>query len=152
MYRRLFLATAVAVLVADVAVAAPQYFYNPGNGNIYVSNDLEGPLNNLSVLSASGHLTNPSQMLDLPGALKDDSEFPDALTYLNFPQGMWLLGAVVQPGTPVGDLTVRYRLPGQSTGPNRVILPGWPEPTSAVLLGIALIGGTAFRRRFGRAG
>lgn len=152
MYRRLILAAAVAVLVADVAVAAPSYGYNPANGNVFVWNDLDGPLNNLSVLSAGGHLTNASHMLDLPGAFKDDSEFPDALTYLNFPQGNWYLGAVVQPGTPLSDLTVRYRLPGQSTGPNLVILPGWPEPTSAALLGIALIGGTAFRRRYSRVG
>ena len=148
-----FAATAVilmADLMADVAVAAPVALYFPDTGKIIIWNDLEGSLNNLSVLSSGGHLTNASQMLSLPGTIKDDSEFPDALTYLNFPQGNWNLGAVVQPGTSIFDLTVRYRLPGQSTGPNRIMPFFTPEPTSVVLLGTALIGGTAFRRRYGQ--
>ena len=136
------------VTAAGVAKAAPVAYYNPANGNVVFNNDLAGALNNISLLSGSSSLTQSSALLDVAGTTKDDSEFPDALTSLNSPVGQYYIGAVVKPGTPLADLTMRYRNPGQSTGANIIgVVVEVPEPATFAMAGLGLVGIVAAARR-----
>jgi hypothetical protein len=143
------IAFAAAVCICHSAWAAPMVWYNPANGSIHFNNDHAGPLAHISFFSESGSLRDASWLLDIPGAVKDDSELPFVFTYLGLPKGVTFAGNVVQPGTPFSDLRYQYRLDSFlepiSTGVWFLI----PEPTSCtmvVMSALALVG-TARRAR-----
>ncbi|MBA4106360.1 MAG: hypothetical protein C0485_11430 [Pirellula sp.] len=134
-----FVVFVAAALIQSVAAAAFGW-YNPVNGNIHISNGTGAPLAHVSIISVSGKLTNASLMASIQGATKDDSEFPFAYTYLNFPVGTHDTGNTVQPGTPVTALSIEYRT-ASLFGP---LLKGYfvePEPSSCLL---ALTSAVAF--------
>ncbi len=107
---RIVLALLLVSSLSSVAGAAPSVVYNYVTGKFWIINDSGGSLANASLLSFGGNLTTPSAMLSIPGTVKDDSEFPFALTYLGLPPGTHNTGFVIMPGTSPSDLTFEYRV------------------------------------------
>ena len=139
-----WLAIATALVVASPATAAQvKWYYNPVTGGIQLENNLNEPLFTISVISRSGSLTTASAMLNIAGAIKDDSEFPFGFTYLLFPKGRHSVGNVVKPSTSFQDLIVRYR-PSGHFGKSITIT---PEPASLVLGALAGVVVVACGRR-----
>jgi hypothetical protein len=146
----------IAVLVVgscvSLASAAPNVVYHPATGAIHFYNDHTGPLANISILSTSGNLRDASQLLDIPGAVKDDSELPFAFTYLGLPVGHTFAGYMATPGTYPSDLSFEYRLNSllEPLISNVELL--LPEPSTAALtvvsaLAVGATVGRSVRRR-----
>jgi hypothetical protein len=121
--------------ISSAAMAAPMMWYNPVNGGIYFTNDHTGPLANMSVISSTGSLKTASSLLNIPGAVKDDSELPFAFTYLGLPVGQSFAGNIVQPGTPISDIRYEYRLNSLLEPLKRGVICdlSCPEPSSCLL-------------------
>ncbi len=150
----ILLAISAILLPKGFAEAEPVAYYFPADGTIRVSNDTGHPLANVSIVSMSGNLTTSSAMLDLPGAIKDDSEFPYALTYLNFPPGNHSFGLVAKPGLDFythGGFEFQYRT---LTLLEPLTVGSWffPEPASFALTGMGCLAVVAAgRKRLRRA-
>lgn len=128
---------------SSTASAVPTVWYNPANGSIHFNNDHAGPLAHISFFSDSGSLRDASWLLDIPGAVKDNSELPFTFTYLGLPVGVTYAGNIVQPGTPITDLRYRYRLDSFLEPISQGVWFLIPEPTSctlAVMSALALVG------------
>jgi len=135
--------------LSSTAWSAPVIEYDQVSGSIYFRNDTGAPLANASILSTSGKLKTASSLLDIPGAVKDDSELPFAFTYLGLPDGLSFAGYIVQPGTPCHDLHFEYRT---SSLTNPLIQGGGlclPEPSSCAMAAMSVVAllGTARRGR-----
>jgi len=131
-----------ACRLSSTAWSAPVIEYDQVSGSIYFRNDTGAPLANASVISLNGKLKTSSDLLDIAGATKDDSELPFAFTYLGLPVGQTFAGYIVQPGADCSELTFEYRT-GSLTGP--LIQGGdlcpFPEPSSYAM---ALMSALAF--------
>src|SRR5690606_7269583 len=124
--------------------AEPTLFYDPACGNIVVSNDLGYTALFFSLGSTSANLHAPAPGV-LPGADVDEGDLPYYLTWLWVPAGLFDVGGIVTPGTPIEDLSFRYQrqfigAPGDwsQLGPIKLQPHPCPEPTAAVLMGIAM--------------
>ncbi len=137
-------AIVLALSSFQTSVAAPHALYNPATGNVQLVVDGDY-YPNLTIISPSGSLTNSDELIDIPGAASDRSEFPFAYTYLRLKSGTWNTGNTVVPHTPANELIFEYR---DQTG--WILLRGEiivvPEPATLTLIvaGVAAILG---RRR-----
>jgi len=140
--------------LSSTAWSAPLMWFDPVTGGIYFHNDHSGPLANMSVISASGNLLDASQLLDIPGTVKDDTELPFAFTYLGLPVGYSFAGNIVKSGGGWGDIRYEYRLNSLLEPLIRGAVPDlgdprFPEPTSCVMaaMSVSAIIATARRAR-----
>ncbi len=118
-------------LAPSLASAFPNMIYNPSNGNIQFVNDTPNPLFAMYILSPTNRITGTALMI--PGATRDNTEQPWALSYLSVPPGVHNVGNVIQPGTLASDLSAFfYYTPGN--GPFPI---GTPEPATALLAALA---------------
>ena len=149
----LIVAALIPSIAADVAQAQDQnvagFYYNDGRIRIY--NGTDSPLAHLTVISMTGDLRDASTMIDLPGAIKDDSEFPFAFTYLNFPVGYVDLGPVAKAelggiGTFPDWIPVSYQKLHLQFRTGSLLFPlqskpfVFPEPGICPLVGVAILG------------
>jgi hypothetical protein len=148
--RKFIACVAVITVVAfsAVAQAAPKAVYNPSTGNVMFVNDSGSALPAAYLQSASGALAASSSLLEIPGAVKDDADFPMGYTYLNLPAGEFNTGNTVTPGTALADLSFGYYVGSLTTQPLvGVVEIAVPEPATIAMAGMGLIGVVAARRR-----
>jgi len=129
------------------ASADPRALYNPATGNVQLVVDFDY-YSNLSITSPSGSLTNSNELIDIPGAVSDDTEFPFAYTYLGLKRGTWNTGNTVVPHTPANELILEYRFSTIDIFPiprGEIIV--IPEPAT---LALAVVGVAAILGRRGR--
>ena len=113
-----------------------------------MSNDTGSTIFAFYVISASGNkfTTNGSAFASIPGATFDGGDLPLGFTYINFPVGIYNVGNVVVPNTPLSDLRAYYRQTFSS--PEVGVLTRWfPEPSGLTLFGIGAIFAAVRRRR-----
>lgn len=153
--RLLMIIVGVAMATSAIpASASPEVQYNSLNGNIYLVNDSGGAIFNLK--SSTGRLNVPT----FPkgpiggGAKVDAGDLPNYLAFLNMPIGRFELGVgtidySVGGPIPPQDLSFEwYTAFGQPAHAGTTFcLTCMPEPCSATLVGIALIGGLIVSRR-----
>jgi len=139
----LVLTIVLALSSSRTAMAAPHALYNPATGNVQLVVDGDF-YPNMTIISPSGLLTNSNELIDIPGAVSDRSEFPFAYTYLRLKSGMWNTGNTVVPHTPANELIFEYR---DQTG--WILLRGEiiviPEPVALTLAVVSLA--AVLRRR-----
>jgi len=148
---RKILALAVVASVmgfAGVASAAPKAVYDMATGNVKFVNDSGAALANATLISTAGTFKAAADLLDIPTAVKDDSELPFAYTYLGLPNGESNTGNIVTPGTALADLHFEYRTTSLLTP----IIQGTvelavPEPATLAMAGLGLVGVVAAARR-----
>lgn len=115
-------------------------FYNVPTGAIYFVKDQHTTFVHATLVSFSGSLKGPQDLVHIPSALAvDDTEFPYAYTYIgDLPVGWNFTGYTVKPFTPPSDLRFQYRV-GSFVSPliteEVVIL--IPEPSSCLTLAVA---------------
>jgi hypothetical protein len=118
-----------SLLLPGLAGAFPNVIYNPATGSLRFTNDTSKPLAAMYIISESHALTGSP--LSIPGAILDSADLPYGLTYLNLPPGDHNVGNVVEPGTPISDLSGFFYLHTLLSRPYPV---GTPEPSSALLV------------------
>ncbi|MBA4106353.1 MAG: hypothetical protein C0485_11395 [Pirellula sp.] len=151
------LTIAVACLqAACVAHAAPLVWYYPETGFIQMRNDTGAPLALFGMVSTNNNIKIDSSMFKvIDGPTFDPGDLPFAFTYISFPdtsaypEGRINIGKVINPHTPVGDLSAVFfrsfvNPVREEAGINE------PEPTTGVLAAIAATAFVGFGRRFHR--
>lgn len=140
----LFVLAVTLVALSSATLHAATAVYSPGGGFIYFT-DLNG-VSLLSLESASGALLPPvippPTGIELVG-LPTQHELLwalDEVSNIEFTAGM-----IVQPNTPLSDLSLRYTLGDSASLPGSVII--FPEPSSAALLGVPIAFAFMTRRR-----
>ena len=151
------LAVATVASISSLASAAPLARYYQETGKIELVNDTGAGLAQVSVLSPNGTALQPTgaNMLAVSGAVKDDSEFPFAFSYLGLPVGTSNTGLTGLPGlvkpSAAYDLSFEYRLTTTGALTQGVVeyVPAIPEPATLAMGCIGLIGiaGVARRRQ-----
>jgi hypothetical protein len=162
----LFMIASIGFVLSNNAQAQAQsenvgaYYYN--DGRIRINNATGSPLASLSVISTTGDLGNASAMIDLPGAIKDNSEFPFAFSYIYwFPVGITDLGVVAKPGlvddwtfpgpAPVSFEKLHFRFRTLSlVHPLTTKAFFFPEPATSSMVAVGMMGLAAINRKRGR--
>ncbi len=142
------LMTFFGLFFADSVQGSPRAYYNPLTGNVTFANDLPYAIPAASLLSQTGSLTSASNMESIPGAIKDDTEFPWAYSYLFLPPGLHDTGNTVTVGTSITDLEFEYYYDLGPSQQGAVI--EIPEPSSLVLTSLFLLGARRLRQKHAR--
>lgn len=144
----------VALSVSTSVFATPTAWYNPVTGNVRLANDTGGVLGAIFMISNSNSMTSDGgAFAQVPGTVFDPGDLPSGWTYLSFPAqadssyaSALPIGNVVTPGTPLSDLVLQYRVSLTGGNPSNGVVLEVPEPATAALAGLGLIG-FAIRRR-----
>ena len=144
------------LLVACVAHAQPHVWYYQQTGLIQMRNDTGAPLAAFGMVSTNNNIKIDSSLFKvIDGATFDPGDLPFAFTYISFPdtsaypEGRINIGKVINPHTPVGDLSAVFfrsfvNPVREEAGINE------PEPTTGALLAIAATVFVGCGRRFHR--
>lgn len=135
---------AVSCLMVRPGHALPTAYYNPATGNVKFLNDFGYVIDSLSLISPTGRLNGG--LLPITGTIRDESEFPFAYTYIDFPPGLYDTGNTVTPLTPIAELSFYYVQGEPSEEQLRGAIFKVPEPLTHIMFGLALIAATPVRR------
>ena len=140
--------TFFGLFFADSVQGSPRAYYNPLTGNVTFANDLPYAIPVAYLSSQTGSLTGASNMAPIPGAIKDDTEFPWAYAYLFLPPGLHNTGSTVTVGTSITDLEFHWY---DVLGPSQQgAVIETPEPSSLVLMSLFLLGARRLRQKHAR--
>jgi hypothetical protein len=95
-------------MIARDAHAAPSAVYNPVTGHLELTNDATAAALVFDSASRLAYTTNSANFTvasSLPGGVVfDQGDLPRGFTFLNLPAGVYDIGNVVVPTTPLADL------------------------------------------------